>query len=448
MRRQRKLLDKPSFEFDMQKLMDQFQLNVTKGPCHEEADRLPDSIADEYPVRFIAFYLPQFHAIKENDAWWGRGFTEWNNVVKALPRYAGHKQPKLPADLGFYDLSHSDVIRRQAALAKRGGIFGFCIHDYWFSGYKVLETPLQIILKNRDIDLRFCLNWANENWSRRWDGSENDILLMQRYEEHDDVRYAESILPAIADPRYIKINGRPVIMFYRPKAAPDARRTVKRWRNYFMEKGVGNPYVIMAQAFNDFDPRPYEMDAAAGFPPHGGWELRNDRDRLRLYDVLFRGHIVDYGLLAKNILAKATAEFKLFPGVCPDWDNDARKPGRSYGLYGSTPARYGAWLKAAAEQAIASQCTDERIVFINAWNEWAEGAYLEPDQHHGYAYLAETRRVLDRLAGRPCDYASHTPPRNSISRFEARPSGHRKPFNRVRRKILSVIGAKGVSPRR
>jgi hypothetical protein len=426
----------------MRLLFDQFRFNVAKGPLYEEADSIPGLPSEKNPVRLIAYYLPQFHSIRENDGWWGPGFTEWTNVVKSLPHYVGHKQPRLPADFGFYDLSRFDAIRRQAELAKRAGIYGFCIHDYWFSGHKVLERPLQIILENPRLDIKFCLNWANESWSRRWESSESDILLKQRYDEGDDVRYAESILPAVMDPRYIRVDGRPLIMFYRPRHAPDARGTVNAWRNYFKRKGAGDPYVVMAQVFDEVDPRPYGMDAAAGFPPHGGWALPNERDRLKLLDYSFRGHIVSYDLLAERMLERTTADYRVFPGVCPDWDNNARKPGRGYGLYGSTPAKYGSWLKAASEQIIGAPRSDERIVFINAWNEWAEGAYLEPDQHHGYAYLAETRRVLDGLAGCSSGTEVSQHPAKSKRRLTARPAIYRKPFNRARRIILSLTTSK------
>ena len=213
----------------------------------------------------------------ENDKWWGAGFTEWNNVTRALPRYLGHRQPKAPADLGFYDLSAVEILRRQAALARRAGIHGFCIHNYWFSGEKLLETPLQTLLANPDIDLRFCLNWANENWSRRWDGNDKEILMHQRYAPGEDAGYARSILDAVKDPRYIRINGRPLIMFYRPNLLPDAKAAVQAWRKVFLAEGVGDPYVVMAQAFDATDPTPYGIDATAGFPPHGGgFDLPND----------------------------------------------------------------------------------------------------------------------------------------------------------------------------
>jgi lipopolysaccharide biosynthesis protein len=382
----------------MQKLFDQFAFNTNPGPFHQSNDALPLDPPQKYPVRLIAYYLPQFHSIPENDAFWGVGFTEWTNVTKTLPRYIGHYQPKLPGDLGFYNLSNVDVLRHQADLSRRAGIYGFCIHDYWFSGKKVLDTPLKLILENPDIDLRFCLNWANESWSRRWDGSENDILLLQRYDSDDDVNYANSILSAVKDPRYICIDGRPLIMIYRPGIIPEVTRFVERWRSFFINNGAGDPYLVMPQAFGDNDPRKFGLDAAAGFPPHnGGLDIRNDRNFVKLLDPLYEGMVASFESLAEVHKSNRPNEFPFFPGVCPGWDNEARKIGRGLSFYGADPATYGNWLAAAADQAKAARVADERIVFINAWNEWAEGAYLEPDRHFGFAYLAETRRVFESL---------------------------------------------------
>jgi lipopolysaccharide biosynthesis protein len=378
----------------------QYDRNVGRGPHYLGAEHLPADPPASWPVKPIAFYLPQFHAIPENSAWHGPGFTEWTNVTKAVPRYEGHLQPRLPADLGFYDLSNPDTLRRQAELVRRGGLYGLCIHDYWFGGRKVLETPLELLLANPDIDLRFCLNWANENWSRRWDGSEHDILLEQRYDPDDREGYARSVLPAVRDPRYIRLGGRPLLLIYRPSLLPEPRATFDSWRALFRREGLGDPYLAMVQSFEDYDPRPYGLDGAVGFPPHnaGTWdEALNERDRVRWLDVDMLGHVRPYPDLAARMLRNDPDEFRLFPGVCPSWDNEARKPRRGTSFYDATPAAFEEWLFQAATRA-ADAPADERLVFINAWNEWAEGAILEPDRHNGHANLVAIRRVLDRLA--------------------------------------------------
>lgn len=429
----------------MATLFQQYAFNAARGPLHEDASALPPGPPSAAPVRMIAYYLPQFHAIGENDAWWGAGFTEWTNVTRALPRYVGHRQPRTPADLGFYDLRDPDVLRRQADLARRAGVHGFCIHDYWFSGRKVLETPLELLLANPDIDLPFCLNWANENWSRRWDGSDQDILLRQLYAPEDAEGYVRSILPALRDPRYIRVRGRPLLMLYRPRLLPDVRRWLEIWRSFLIAEGVGDPFLVMPQSFGDGDPRVFGFDAAAGFPPHNaGWELPDERSRMDLLDLDFTGRASSYAALAQRSLQNWTDAFRLFPGVCPEWDNEARKPGRGAGFYGASPRAYGAWLEAAARQAMTADEPDERIVFINAWNEWAEGAHLEPDRHYGHAFLAETRRVLDKLSGAvqacPIPPASattplmHTPPRL-----------RRRLTNRLRRLALRALWRRGAS---
>lgn len=419
----------------------QYRFNVGRGPFHEGEAALPASPPPRLPLRLIAYYLPQFHAIPENDEWWGKGFTEWTNVTKALPAYQGHLQPRLAADLGYYDLSRPEAIRRQANLAKRAGLYGFCIHNYWFSGRSILETPLRLILENRDIDLRFCLNWANESWTRRWDGSESSILLEQRYAEGDAARYAESIVPAVADPRYIRIDGRPLVMLYRPSAMPDPLGTVTALRATFVARGVGNPYVVMPQAFGDADPRPYGIDGAAGFPPHGGgWDLKNDRNGLKLFDAGFDGRAIAFADLARRMLDNAPRDYPFFPGVCPSWDNEARKPGRGFSFYGATPRAYGEWLAAAAQRAGEAASPDERIVFVNAWNEWAEGAYLEPDRHNGFACLAETRRVIDGLVEGEAARGGAERAAEPCQTYVARPAAYRHFVNRGRRltsKLLS-----------
>lgn len=350
-------------------------------------------------IRLIAYYLPQFHPIPENDRWWGRGFTDWTNVAKSFPRFRGHYQPHLPGELGFYDLRNPEAMFEQARLARRYGVHGFCIHHYWFGGKTLLDRPLGTLLENPDIDIGFCLNWANENWTRAWDGSEKEILIAQRHSPEDDLALARSLERALADPRYIRIEGRPVLMVYRPGILPDARATIDRWRDHFQRAGFGNPYMIMPQAFGSNDPREFGMDAAAGFPPHEcGFNARRIRPFLKLTSPGYSGIVRSYDSMMKNAISKLPSDFRLFPGVCPSWDNHPRRPKGGLVFEGSSPEKYGKWLRAACDFALSRNPIEERLVFVNAWNEWAEGAHLEPDRHYGYAFLAQTGRVLSTLA--------------------------------------------------
>jgi lipopolysaccharide biosynthesis protein len=377
------------------KFREQLTYNLGPGEHYEDAGEFSFS---EPRVRVIAYYLPQFHPIPENDEWWGKGFTEWTNVTKALPRFEGHYQPHLPGELGFYDLRLPDTLRAQAKLARKFGIYGFCFHYYWFAGRKLLETPLNNLLANPDIDIRFCINWANESWSRRWDGSEADVLMEQRYSEADDIAFARALESIVRDPRYITIGGRPLIMLYRPRVLPDAAATVRRWREQFKSMGLPDPYIVVAQAFGEKDPRPFGMDAAAGFPPHLWWDLPSaDNGAVQSLTTGYQGRRISYDELAQSAAEFDSKEYTQFPGVCPSWDNEARKPGRGMSFVGTTPHRYGAWLDNACRRTLRRQNSDERLVFVNAWNEWAEGTHLEPDRHFGYAYLNETGRVLSGL---------------------------------------------------
>jgi len=376
-------------------LLEQITVNIGRGPHHEEHQEL--SPPKDPLVRLIAFYLPQFHAIPENDQWWGAGFTEWTNVTKAIPRFVGHYQPRLPADLGFYDATRPEVLARQAELAKQYGIFGFCFHHYWFSGRRVLQRPLETLLANPSIDLPFCVNWANESWTRRWDGKEEDVLLKQEYSAEDDLAFAQSLEPLFRDRRYIRIDGRPLLLIYRPGQLPDAAKTVERWRAHFISAGFGNPYIATVQTLGSDKAESYGMDAAVGFPPFWTCFDIPMRSDLELLDPKFYGAVRHYQELADSTIAGYGRDGRVFPGVVPSWDNEARRPQRATCFSGSTPAMYGRWLRTACATALRKFSGDERLVFINAWNEWAEGAYLEPDRHFGHAYLAETRRVLTGL---------------------------------------------------
>lgn len=344
-------------------------------------------------LKLIAFYLPQFHPIPENDAWWGKGFTEWANVTRAVPQFVGHYQPHLPGELGFYDLRLIDVQRRQIELARQYGIHGFCYHYYWFSGKKLLERPLQQLLANPDLDFPFCLCWANENWTRRWDGLHDDILIAQKHLPEDDEDFIRDIEPALRDPRYIRINGRPLLIVYRPSQLVNAKRTASTWRAHCQRAGLGNPYLVMAQTFGDADPRPYGFDAAVEFPPHNVmWQSINAE--LEFLNANYEGTVIDYAAVVASAEASKEAPYRVFRTVFPGWDNEARKPGRGYVFARSTPVLYRRWLDSAIRRTDARADEADRLVFINAWNEWAEGAHLEPDRKFGYAYLQATADAL------------------------------------------------------
>lgn len=378
-------------------LFDQYRESVEAGPSLVGPE--PLELPNNLPAKLIAFYLPQFHAITENDRWWGEGFTEWTNVAKSLPLFPGHYQPRMPGALGFYDLANPEVLRRQAELARRYGIYGFCFHHYWFGGHRLLERPLENLLADQSIDLPFCINWANESWTRRWDGRENEILIAQSHSAEDDLAFAQSIRPLFDDPRYIRVAGRPLLSLYRPGLFPDARATVERWREYF-EKHGEKPLIVMVQGF-DFDPRLFGMDGAIGFPPWGVPEPVPSSPVRKMFHSSFHGEVQSYEQLALNAQAYWPEGFRFYPGVCPSWDNTARRGAQATVVTGSTPDLYGKWLETAVRSVQVRNIPAEQLVFINAWNEWAESAYLEPDRHFGFAYLAATARALRTVAERP-----------------------------------------------
>lgn len=400
-------------------LLAQLRRNAAPGPYYvSEKDA---TCAPEVPtIRLIAFYLPQFHPIPENDLSWGKGFTEWTNVTRALPRFSGHYQPRLPQDLGFYDLRNPEILRKQAAIARRHGIQGFCIYNYWFSGKRLLETPLETLLAHPDIDMPFCLCWANENWTRRWDGMDDEILIAQHHSPEDDIALARNFETALRDPRYIHIGDRPLLVVYRPGLLPNSLATARRWRTHFIRAGLGDPYLAMVQAFGALDPREHGFDAAIEFPPHT--LVRNApsiNHRLPLFDPEFAGLVFEYDLLVRIAEELTPTPYPLFRAVAPGWDNEARRPGRGTTFAFSTPEKYARWLEFCCRQAAADPEPDRRIVFVNAWNEWAEGAHLEPDRHHGFAYLDATARVLADLKKPGAPLRSEDAPRLAIVSHDA-----------------------------
>jgi GT2 family glycosyltransferase len=351
-------------------------------------------------ARLIAFFLPQFHPIPENDEWWGEGFTEWHNVTRARPLFRGHEQPKLPADLGFYDLRLPEVRARQADLARTYGFEAFCYWHYWFGGKRLLDRPFTEVLESGEPDFSFCLAWANEPWSRRWDGEAHHILQPQKYGgEDDDRRHFECLLPALRDPRAVRVDDLPVFLIYKARDLPDAARTVALWRKLARENGLPGLHLLSIETTGSFgwDPREAGFDAAVEFQPH--WErivaftrsldrLRRDLDDKRYGSVW----TVDYAEIWPRLCGD-TPSYPRYPGICPRWDNTPRKGRTGLVFRNSTPEEYGRWL-ANIVAKVQTQPPDRRLVFINAWNEWAEGNYLEPDQTYGHAYLEATLRAV------------------------------------------------------
>lgn len=351
------------------------------------------STAERNSVRLIAFYLTQFHPIPENDAWWGKGFTEWTNVTKSFPLFKGHYQPHLPTDLGFYDLRVRETRHEQIVMAKAHGIDGFCYHYYWFSGKRLLEKPLEDMLADPESDMPFCLSWANENWNRRWDAQEDEVLIAQRYLPDDDLNFIKSLEPYLRDRRYIRVNGAPLVIVYRPQHLPDARRTTGIWRDYCRSVGIGEIHVACALTHSNWDYRQFGYDSGVEFPPHN-MVSENHAPNLQFHADYF-GYCPDYKDVAETYLTRPRADRdSVFRGVFPSWDNSARRGAIGTVVLNGTPENYEYWLSATIDRTLKERPGQEdRIVFINAWNEWAEGCHLEPDRRYGYGFLEATLRA-------------------------------------------------------
>jgi lipopolysaccharide biosynthesis protein len=372
-----------------------------------EANPLRDPIA-----KLVAFYLPQFHPIPENDAWWGKGFTEWTNVTKAEPQFAGHYQPHLPGELGFYDLRLSCIQQRQVELARTYGISAFCFYFYWFAGKRLLEQPLDQYLHNGAFGLDFCICWANENWTRRWDGMESEILIGQQHSADDDLEFIAYVAKYLRDPRYLRVRGRPVLLVYRPQLLPDPKATAARWRSWCQSNGIGEIYLIETLAFERTPPADLGFDAATEFPPLNMWPPPIPEISKNLRGAPFEGQVLDgtaFGRSEQDFTFEVT--YPLFRGVCPSWDNTARRGPAATILAGTSPPSYRDWLTdAVTDTARRFGDPDERLVFVNAWNEWAEGAHLEPDRRYGYAFLEATRQGLRHAARRVAAPPRHDAP--------------------------------------
>ncbi|MCI3943869.1 glycosyltransferase [Pseudomonas syringae] len=355
------------------------------------------TIEKKVDPRIISFYLPQFHPVPENDLWWGKGFTEWTNVSKARPNFIGHYQPRIPADHGYYDLRLLEVMQAQADLAQRYGVHGFCFYYYWFDGKRLLERPVEQLLLSKKPDIPFCLCWANENWTRRWDGQEHEVLMAQAHTNEDDVAVIYDLIRFFKDDRYIKIDGRPLILIYRATLFPDFAKTAATWRKVCREQGLGEIYIAMVESFelvqSNTHPSALGCDAAVEFPPQGLAEVKQPTGEI--INPEFVGHVADYRDLAVRYATRPAPGYTRFKGVMPGWDNTARRPHTSFCFENATPGAFQAWLEESIADTKEQNFGDERLVFVNAWNEWAEGAYLEPDRRFGHTYLEAVKNATD-----------------------------------------------------
>lgn len=358
---------------------------------------------NEINTKLIAFYLPQFHPIPENDEWWGKGFTEWRNVATAKPLFKGHYQPHIPADLGFYDLRLPETRKAQADMAREYGIHGFCYYHYWFKGKRILERPFNEVLESGKPDFPFCLAWANENWTRRWHGMDEDILQPQTYGgDEDDIAHIHWLINAFKDKRYIRVENKPLFLIYRGDKLPDPQRTIKIWREEVTRAGLPGIYIVSIEtSFRPgWNPIPSGYDAsllfqpqfykALNYPAHIPYiEKLKIRIKKKTPQIFY-----DYQQIWPILDAHDSAEYRRYYSVCPGWDNTPRRGDNNpFILHNSTPESYEKWLRKAI-QRVQSEPEDHRIVFINAWNEWAEGNHLEPDIKHGLAYLKSTKNAL------------------------------------------------------
>jgi hypothetical protein len=379
-------------------------------------------------ARLIAFYLPQFHPIPENDTWWGKGFTEWTNVAKARPLFRGHYQPRLPADLGYYDLRVPEVREAQAELARNAGIEGFCYYHYWFGRKRLLERPFNEVVASGKPEFPFCLCWANETWSGVWHGTPGRVLQQQTYPgTEDNRRHFLALREAFLDKRYLRFEGRPIFVIYRPTSLPNVRSFIGQWQELAVQSGLPGihfvahlfdhesdwdfrsrgfdsctinsilkifglslRHIILGQngdAFQTIAARFRDKDALEETLRHWIWQRYRTSLRQFGWNVKLYRHAVPY------LLYGCSDKSDVYPIVTPNWDNTPRSHTRGFVLHQSTPELFRSHFQEALN-LVKSRRIEDRIIFIKSWNEWAEGNYLEPDLKFGHDYLKVIREEI------------------------------------------------------
>lgn len=352
-------------------------------------------------LNVIAIYLPQFHPFPENDRAWGKGFTEWTNVASSVPRFIGHQQPLLPSDLGFYDLRIPGKLKEQTELAKKYGISGFDFYYYWFSGKKIMELPIQTFLNDTSIDFKFSLTWANENWARVWNDEPKNIIIEQKYQKNDALDFIKDVEKYLLDERYVRVEGKPLLTIYRPTDIPDLRRVIAAWRDYWRKNYHEELYIAYVSNFARLDKEKYGFDAERGFLPLNWHVYSQDTPRIelssnQLLDRNFSGEVRDmkkiYDEYVSGFLKDDNIRFKC---LSPAWDNQARRKGvKGLTFANSSPELYEETLQKIIEREKKHYEDKDIYLYINAWNEWAEAAALEPSQSLGHANLIATRNAI------------------------------------------------------
>lgn len=356
-----------------------------------------EEIFTEIPdVKVLAFYLPQFYCFPENDKWWGKGFTEWTNTRKAKPLYKNHYQPREPhEDIGYYNLTNIDTMKKQAQLANNHGIYGFCIYYYWFSGKRLMEKPLDLLIEHPEININFCLCWPNQNWTRRWDGQEKDILIAQKYDIADPFMFISDLKKYVADKRYIRVNGKPVIVVYNPTEIPSIKTVFRCWKKQAKDIGIGEITIWICRTFGaSIKKLGLEglADKEIEFPPNGG-----EGDMIVENDLSTRGMVFNYSKYVDSVIEKRNndvMEKNIYRTVMLAWDNSARRKDGYIIFNHFDLKRYYDWLSYNVRETKTMYTSSERFTFINAWNEWGEGTYLEPDMQYGYANINVTSKAI------------------------------------------------------
>lgn len=348
-------------------------------------------------VRPIAFYLPQYHPTPENDYYWGQGFTEWTNVTKATPAYGGHYQPHLPADLGFYDLRVKQTMERQAALARRYGVAGFCVYYYNFGRRRALDQPFEAMVADPTIDFPYCVCWANENWTRHWDGGSKGMIFEQKYDHETLLKVIADAARYAADPRYIRVNGKPLFIVYRPLLIPDVRGFARMCRQGFRDAGFDAVHLVYVESMESASslPPPADIgfDACIEFPPQGLAVHVADQTQ-NIIRENFAGVRYDYEPTIIDSISRTTVPYKRYPSAFPSWDNTPRQPLRGDSFVNASPEAFQVYVEEKLAESARQFVGDERLLFINAWNEWAEGTHLEPDRRYGHRWLEAIRNAM------------------------------------------------------